>query len=508
MGRAVAAVAAAQAGGNERVQTFAASTLREAQSRLATRIIDGYVNEENGRVTLKSVVRDEASGKFVTTSNVVVGDLFAAASEIARQTGAPVSAYTTTNAKAVQAYIAAIGEADPAAVEAQLRESIRLDPQYGSPYLALRELLMRTNRAQEAQVLMANASALRMNAVEKARLRAASARTPSEQVDALIQAARLQPGDANTLRQAAEVAMNLRLYNKALVALEELLKLTPNDEAALNMRGYSYVYKGEFEPAQRAFEEYRKRVPQSANAIDSTGEMLFYFRRYADAARLFMEAYTKDPGIVQGGEPFRAAYSQYLAGNLAEADRMFATWVRDAKDPRYSIWRRWTGRPVGDALPHLRALWALQDGDRAAALQLASLARQQASTPAAANVASIALLLAQPTTSPDEWRARIQKALPAPQQEGARNQLLGWALMFDGHAREAVATLRPLFERAPGQFNNEQRILLASALISAGQKDEAGKVMPYGFLPPLGISGGLDVLLYPIAVNTSKKLHG
>lgn len=506
-GRAIAAVAAAQTGGDERRQTFPASGIREAQSRLATRIVDGYLTGDSGGLAVKATVRDELSGKTSAVSTVSSRDIFAIASEIARQTGAPVAPYTTSNAAALEAYVRALGEADPAARETRLREAIRLDPQYGAPYLMLRDVLVRTNRGEEARSLLAAASGLRMTAAEKARLAAVSATSPEQEVEALMAVAKSEPGDIDAWRQASEIAMNFRLYDKALTALEGLLKLSPKDELALNMRGYSHLYRGDFASARSAFEDYRKRLPESANAIDSTAEMMFYFRKYADAAVLFLEAHRKTPEIVNGAEPFRAAYSYYLAGNLAEADRVFATWVTDPRDVRYAIWRRWTGRAAGDAPPSVQALWALQDGDRRRAAGLAALARQQGKSPAEANLASVALLLAQPSASPDEWRARLLRAIPAPQQERVRAELLGWALLLDAHAREAADHWRTTFQRASGQFNNEPRILLAASLISAGQPGEARKVMPHGFLPPAGLPANLDLLLYPIAADTAKKLH-
>jgi tetratricopeptide (TPR) repeat protein len=505
VGRAIAAVAAAQTAGDERIQTFSVATLRDAESRRATRTVEGYLTEHNGAIRLRSSLRDEISGRIDATASAT-GDIFTLAAEVARGTGANIRPYTTSNVGALENYVRGLAETDAGATEARLREAIRLDPGYGAPYVALHELLTRLGRTDEARTLLAGASGLRLTKSEEARVRAASAATPRERLDAVIELARLQPGDIDTWRRAAEAAVNMRLYDKALAAVEEVLRLSPADEGSLNLRGYIHVYRGDFEAARAAFEEYRKRAPESANAIDSAAEMMFYFRRYNEAAKLFLDAHAKLPALMNGAEPLRAAFAYYLAGNLAEADRVFATWVPAQQDVRTSIWRRWTGRASNDAPAAVRALWTLRDGDRKAAAELAATARREAGNPAAVNLSSVALLLSQPSAPPETWRTRVSQALPAPPQQALRDQLLGWALLLDGHARAAADHWTAVLQRTSPQFDNEARILLAASLLQAGETERARRAMPHGFLPPPGMPLSLDLLLYPIAVDTSAKL--
>ena len=506
-GAAVASIAAAQSADGDRVQTFEVRTLRDAGLRLATSTLEGYLTADGGKLTLRGVVTDADSHKATAVWKIAADDVISLGTAVAKTISGSVVPYTSSNPAAIEAHFRGVTAPELPAAEANLREAVRLDPRYGAAWLALHDLLAQTNRAADARATIPPLQHARLTPIEKARVSVLAAANPRQQSDAIIRLARLRPGDVDLWRQAGDHAMSRRLYREAVTAMDELLKLSPAQEVPLNLRGYALMYLGDFEGASRSFAEYRKRLPDSVNAIDSTAEMMFYFGRYADAARLFMEAHAKNPGNLGGAEPFRAAYSHYMAGNLAEADRLFPMFVNDPKDVRHAIWRHWTGRPAGDAPPALGALWALQAGDRKAAAALAAAARQQAQSPAVANLAGIAAVLSMPSASPDQWNTRMQQMFPAPQQQPVRDQLLGWALLLDGHPREATEYWRRALERTSGQFDNEQRILLAASLLSSGQNAEAKKVMPYGFLPPTNLNASLEVLLYPMAVNLVKKLR-
>lgn len=507
VGTAVAAVAAARSGAADRLNVFESASLRDAQSRFATTSFEGYLTGNSKDFTLHGVTRKSDSQSNSAAWTISGHDVLSLANEVATKTGAPLSDYTTSSQEAVEACFRGMTSIDAGAAESSLREAVRLDPQYGTAWLALHDLLVRTNRAAEAQTIFGSSAGARFTTQEKARLAVLTAKEPRLQIEAMMALASLRAGDADAWRQTADRAMSLRLHREAIAAMNELLKLKPGDEQALNLRGYSWIYLGKFDEAREAFAEYRKQLPASANALDSTAEMMFYFRRYADAAKLFMEANEKSPSGLGGAEPFRAAYAEYLAGNLSGADRLFAQYVRDPKDVRYAIWQRWTGRSPGEAPAGLKALWALQDGDRKAAAAFASQARQNPANPALANLAVVATVLSLPHNSADGWRARLQQMIPAPQQQNLRDQLLAWALLLDGHFGEAASQSRFLLERSTRQFDDQPRILLAASLLATGNRTEAKRIMPEGYLPPTALRPSLEALLYPMAADVVKKLH-
>jgi hypothetical protein len=262
-------------------------------------------------------------------------------------------------------------------------------------------------------------------------------------------------------------------------------------------------------------EEYRRRLPDSANAIDSAGEVHFYFGKFEEASRLFLEAHAKNPGLIGGIEPLRAAFALYMGGNLQAANTLVGTLRQGepaAASFRPALWRRMTGQPQAGmpdtgAAKALQALWLLADGNRSGAAAAAATAFRQSKDPAERSMAGLAALLSQPSATVDVWKDRLARALPAPQAANERQRLLAWALLLDKQPAAAADTLRNIVTRLTPPSGNEERLLLASALIEAGKTSEARKVLPHGFMPPASFDPSLPSLIWKRARDVYRKLR-
>jgi thioredoxin-like negative regulator of GroEL len=170
-------------------------------------------------------------------------------------------------------------------------------------------------------------------------------------------------------------------------------------------------------------------------------------------------------------------------------------------DIRKALWLTMTGRspnlkPSTSPEQATSALLLLAAGQRDRARELAESARRTATAPAAVSFASSVLVLAQPSGTAETWRARISRAVPGPEQEAARRQLLGYALLLDGRFDEAAEVWREVYDSTPGLSVNEPRTALVWALTAAGHNDQARELMPRGFLPPAALDPGPNILLF------------
>ena len=217
-------------------------------------------------------------------------------------------------------------------------------------------------------------------------------------------------------------------------------------------------------------------------------------------------------------ESFRAALSRFMAGDVAGADTLFASFMADARkrndplaDLRAVAWQWMTGRsprdnPADPRTQVLKALWTLAKGDRDSARRFAGQAQSAARDSSEASLAMIAVLLAQPSATPAEWTARISRALPPQLAAMQGRRLLGWALLLDNKTAEAAQVWREIYDTAPVQSANTERMLLAWALVDSGQIAAARKVLPHGFFPPPMLDPGVDLLLYPKISEIVRKL--
>jgi tetratricopeptide (TPR) repeat protein len=509
LGRGLANLTVERSAGDRKIRVVQTANLRDAQLLRSTRVLSGWYEVREGKVMLHATLRDEAAGRALKNIDLTAteSEFPSLADSLAAATGAPVHNYPLPKAEAVIALERGLPE-----------DALKIDPGYGAAHLARVEQLLRAGDAAGLPAAVEAGRSARLTEADRARLDMTAARLKNslpEQLAALKKLTATQTANIDLLRALLELQFLQRDYKPALETARQILELSPSDEDTLNKQGYLYTFSGDLPGARRAFEDYRKKRPDSANAVDSMAEALFYFRRYDEAAGLFLEAHKKNSNILNGGEPFRAALSYALAGNLKEADAEMAKLFQSRKgDPsmpwRQAVWKRMTGRksdmPPTAAGLAADSLYALRDGDRARAAALAAEARKQVKNPAEVTLAAMASLLSQPSAPVAVWQSRIATAASSPSQAQLRTELLGWALILDRHYAEAAAVWKPMVEKTSPFSNNESRMVHFWALAEAGQKDEARKAMPEGWLPPSGLDPGLGMLFYPTVPELRTKL--
>ena len=522
-GRGVSNLAALLTAGDARIQTFDVPTLRDAQSRYATQTISGYLSDEAGALTLHATVRDEATGRTMRTFTTSdrSGSLNTLAKAVAAETGAPVRSDARLPAQAAIRALLSSPADDPREGLAAVDRALAADAGYGAAHLARVELLARLGERDQLPAAIQQARSAGLTSAQQAQMDVLAAELQGDRTAraaALTRLAQLSPGSLAVWRAAADAQMNARQYEEVVRACNAILELAPEDEIALNVRGYAYTYAGQADRAREAFEEYRRRLPESANAIDSQAESMFYFGRFGEAEKLFLEAHAKNPAHLNGNEPFRAALSRFMSGDVAGADTLFAQFLADRrkrKDPlaetRALLWQCMTGRMPRTASPEplhqiVQAMWTLAAGDRYGAREMASRARTAAPNPAVANLGSLTFLLAQPSASATEWTARLQGAMPPQVWQAQGRRLLAWALLLDQKPADAAPVWREIYNSLPPDTANVERILLTWALVDSGQSEEARKAMRHGFLPPPALDPGLDLLVYPKAREIRSRL--
>jgi tetratricopeptide (TPR) repeat protein len=213
-----------------------------------------------------------------------------------------------------------------------------------------------------------------------------------------------------------------------------------------------------------------KAGPADANPLDSLGDVNYWFGRYGEAAENFTEAHRKSPGLLNGGDLYKAAWARWRAGDKKAAEDLFGQFLRfraESKDAKLTVlhadWLYQTGHEA-EAEQLLRkeaeaskepaerllfyselAVWDLVAGKRDAAI--ADLRK----TGGAATPTTLALsFAAMPTASTEEWTQRADRLFAPPQLRGLRNMALGWALILDGKKGAAATVWEKVVENSPG----------------------------------------------------------
>jgi tetratricopeptide (TPR) repeat protein len=272
----------------------------------------------------------------------------------------------------------------------------------------------------------------------------------------------------------------------------------------LNTLAYTRAFAGDLEGARRALGRYAEVSPGDANVQDTSGDVYFRLGRFAEAEKYYLEAHRRNPGLLAGGDLYRAALAAWFAGDPRRADSHFANWLALRKrggDPllsvREAVWEASTRR-LAQARTRLRQLTQVPGSTvelrTAAAAQLAifdKTAGEAAIAPAVASnpSAAVAGFLCQPDAAPPVWTERAG-TLPT----GVRSVLLGYALLLNGHFKEAVPVWRSALQASHPTTDSDARMMLAWALSASGQPAEAGPLLAQAPMPGRAAEPGLTFL--------------
>ena len=446
----------------------------------------------------------------------------AAVNDLARMLAPRARLANADVAPALVPYGQALLGADPRAQAQLLEEAIRIAPEFTPAWLSRIELDAEERAPGTADdIAMAMQSA---NGLDRARLeclRAALAGDTGAQIRAYSDLARRVPADGAAFTRLAELRTKVRDFAAAASAWGRVAELQPWNQNAFNQLGYCRGWAGDYDGATRAFAAYAKLVPQDPNPLDSLGEVQFFFGRYRDAEASFLRADEKDPSFFGGVELLKAAQARLLTGDRSGADGLFARFAAwrqgSVHDPLLPLekaqWEFLAGRrrqAMGELSAALAqftgegrsraesqlAFWMYASGDLAGARTHAEAALREAATIESKEVAALCRFLAFPPASAVEWITRADTELRGAPAE-FREAALGYALVLDSHAGEAIPLLEHVVASAAPGEDGEPRAMLASALLAAGRRGEAAKLLHDMPLPLSSGPNTFAALVFP-----------
>jgi Tfp pilus assembly protein PilF len=500
----------------------------------ATRLGYGEYSVREGRLSARLTIEDLRTGKMTNLvsagpSGHPAGDVFAVASELARQISTRVAPYGTTSLPALKAYVAAKESATVDATAQNLDQAIAADPNFGPPYRLLAQLKAQQQNGAAAEALLrqALARAAAMPPVERASLELEAANLHGDSAarqSALTTLVALDPNDPVAWSSLAESCMNRRQYQQADQAYRKLLEVEPEDVTALNQLGYAAAYAGSFDTGLDALRRYQALRPAEANPLDSQGDVNLLAGRLRQAENLYLQAAKKDPDFQNGGELWKAAMARLMSGDVAGADTLAQQYIQArvaAKDPvadyRKAEWswvsgRRKSARQLLETFAHgaengpLRefasraysqlAIWSVVLGDRAAAAQLAQKGALLAG-PSSAGAAMVARFLAQPPASSSEWSARAERSFPNASADSLRNIALAYALLLGKQFQPASLLLQQLYDGSNPAVDPSLPVMLAWTCLETGRASDAAPLLRLNPIPSINGVGLFTPFYFP-----------
>ena len=426
--------------------------IRDAYATSSTKLVHGYFEKRRQSLHFEFVVEDAQTHKTIQTV-AGDGDALPVFDRLAKEIDAAAHPFSTANAEAVAAW----GRGD-------FETAVKLDPDFGAAWLAWVEARSSAGDARQASEIVQRALAqpALKSPVDRARLELASAtlrHDDSARQRAVAALAKFMPNDGALLRQLAAQEMNARQFAQAAQFYQDVLRIEPEDIESWNLLGYAQAFAGDLEGARKSFERYGSDPVHAANALDSAGEAFFSRGKFAEAEKYFLQAHAKSSALLSGDDLLKAAYSRWLQGDLPGADQQFAQYVafrNQQKDP-VLVWRQ--------------AVWEFATGRTAEAM---------------ARLASV--------------------TGPGPALELARAQLVLWKDL--SKLPSDPAQLKQVYERTSPALDGITRVLYASALVQAGQKAEAKKLLELWPLPGLDGDPLLQSLLFPKYLELRRQLGG
>jgi tetratricopeptide (TPR) repeat protein len=440
----------------------------------ATRIVGGYLERAPGGVRITASEEDASSHQTIRTLSATAASPFDALSHLAHDFSAQAGPPATRNAGAFRLYSSALGLPAANAVPL-LAQVVQLDPDFGRAWVLLARTWVVLGDRTHAQDVITQARSHRIPAIDQAWLdfeSAAIGNDRSASLAAMSKVANLDPSDGVLARALADADTAAGQFADAVNVWRRLTKDSPGDVNVWNQLAYTLSWSGDYAGALAAVDEYARLRPNDANPLDSRGDIQYWSGKYADAANSYTAANAKTPGFLDGGELYKAAWAEFLAGDKTAADALLNRFrdVREkAKDPTIDLfaasWFYRTGRaqdavallrktPAPDAPPispiiraeiaSQLAVWDLLAGDRASA-------SKDVAAGGTTGLTSNDLLIrfaTLPSVPAAEWETRA--AHIAPQLAALRNPALGYALILDGKKEAALPVWEEIVKQSPG----------------------------------------------------------
>ncbi|MEO8096884.1 MAG: hypothetical protein ABI811_04240 [Acidobacteriota bacterium] len=447
---AVPAATGDQLTGVGKILPLRVDATREAHNAEASLLVHGYFDRRgapaNGALHFEFAIEDSATRKIQTLA--VNGDLLAAAGQLAKAIDSAAQPFSTANPQAATAW----GKRDFA-------QATSLDPDFGAAWQSWIQNLAAAGKPEDALNTATTALARESlrSPIDRANIALAAATLRKDGAatrQAMGALLKLAPNDVGLVERLAQQETAARNFTEAARLNRELLRLRPSDPVVHNALGYALFFAGDLAGARKEFDEYGQALGHEANALDSQGEVLFMAGEFSQAETYFLNAHARNPDMLAGSDLLKAAYAHWLGGDLNGADKTFDTYLK------------YLSEHADQSVLFRQAVWEYATGREAQA------------------------------------RTRLASAT-GPLADVARNQLLVW----DNAARlpSDVTTLDQTYRNTAAANDGLVRTLYARALLGAGRRDEARKLVQTWPLPESG-ELLLQASIYPIFKDVRQKL--
>jgi tetratricopeptide (TPR) repeat protein len=488
--RAAAAVLVYDLAGSKNIFANRVDSISAAQSMQASRLLEGYFFERNGRIGIRATLEDLSSAKVLESFEIngeVAAGFLPLMNQLALKLSRDARAFGTSNQKAFQFYGEALGARDSTAVKQDLQQATDADPNFAAGYADQAKMLAETgDRARAAQVAQAGQRA-HPDAIDGANLEYVAATASGDardRVKALELLAGATPANAEIFMELGAMQFAQREFQRAATAYRAAARLDPNEPRIWKELGYALAWAKDLNGSREALAQYQKLAPEDVNALDSQGEVSYWSGDFKAAAEYFERAAAKNPS-----EFMKAAQARLMLGDLQGADGLFLAHLGPGASGQIQMaqWEFLTGRSEagmarmeklsaelnGDlqsvAFSQL-SLWKLETGDRTAAADLANQAATRAQGPFAREMSAA---------------CRYFASGAAPGSGATLTD--AYALLFAKKYREAVPVLQAIYAATNPSADGQVRTLLAWAYVETGAIDKAAPLLD---LCPLPLSAG------------------
>ncbi len=516
-------------GGPRKVFLTAASE-RDFLPLRARQVLSGYYETSGNLLRVHITLRDLSTSRNLMQFEVrsaKAADLYPA---VCARLSAGTAPSDVSNQAALETFGRALLASEPEAKRDLLAQALKADPHYAPAAALLAQLNNAAGDPHAAAAILETARSGRAGTWTWAQLTqelGAIRRDPDLVLKGLEASAKLSPSNADITRALGESQVLRHRYPDAVNWFRKTVTLEPGEIAFWNLLAYAQAYARDFAGARASAEQYRKLAPADPNAWDTTGEVEWYAGNFAAAEKAFLEAQLKQPLFLGGLEFSKAAFSRFLAGDLAGADQTFHRYLetrRALKDPladlREAHWWFLTARrakaldrlstlaragdDAGSRAGLFHALCLLEEGKSSDALAAAGSAARKAASPAVRTTADLIALLAGPPASADEWRSRVDRAFPPTVPASLRRQVLIYALVLGKHSAPAAKLLESAYAGTSPASADETRMLLGQALLAMGNKQRAAELLANYPLPPQPGEALFATLYFPAFLEWRK----
>ena len=508
MGRAVAAATVSDLTGAPDVYAQTVESFDAAFSIPASRVLEGYFVERNGRLEIHATLQDAKSSKAIRSFEVdgpSAGGPLPLVNQLAKELSPGARAFETASAAVFRSFGEALHATDPAAAVRGFESATISAPGFSLAYLEWAKTLSAAGDREGALKVLESAQHVPASAIDRAELdyTAASIRgDASARESALDSLARLTPANPKVFEELAGLKVSQRKFQEAVRDYQAANRLNPDEPATWNELGYALAYAQDLEGARAALREYQELLPkENVNGLDSLGEVSFFLRDFEGAAKYFLEADQKNRGEFGGGELLKAAQARLMAGDLRSGDELFEKYAALFQGDRVAYqraqWEFLTGRRkaamarieksiatlTGDeqsvALSQL-AIWKMETADSKAAADLANQAMGRAASALTRNLAGVCRVIAM--SSPAPSGSKLADA---------------YALVFARKFRDATPLLESLYRQTDPSRDGQLRTMLAWAYLETNRSSDAdGLLRVY----PIPFSSGESIfasLIFP-----------